>query len=73
MHEHVITYMNSTTQKQLYDMRYGLTKVLMFQMLLYISRLLAEIENVLGDRTEVTGDDLDKMKYTEQVLRYVTT
>ena len=25
------------------------------------------MEGVLGDRKEVTGDDLDKMKYTEQV------
>ena len=29
--------------------------------------LLSEVEDVLGDRKEVTGDDLDKMKYTEQV------
>ena len=32
-----------------------------------ICRLLCEIHDVLGDRKEVTGDDLDKMKYTEQV------
>ena len=30
-------------------------------------RLLCEIDDVLGDRIEVTGDDLDKMKYTEKV------
>ena len=30
-------------------------------------RLLSEVEDVLGDRQEVTGDDLDKLKYTEQV------
>ena len=37
----------------------------------YFSRLLSEVEDVLGDRKEVTGDDLDKMKYTEQVLGHV--
>ena len=36
----------------------------------YISRLLSEIEDILGDRKEVTGDDLDKLKYTEQVLSH---
>ena len=34
---------------------------------IYAPRLLSEVENVLGDRQEVTGDDLDKLKYTEQV------
>ena len=37
------------------------------------SRLLSEVEDVLGDRKEVTGDDLDKMKYTEQVLGHAKT
>ena len=37
-----------------------------------ICRLLSEVEDVLGDRKDVTGDDLDKMKYTEQVLGHVT-
>ena len=37
-----------------------------------ICRLISEVEDVLGDRKEVTGDDLDKMKYTEQVLGHVT-
>eukprot|EP00731_Ephydatia_muelleri_P020743 Em0013g470a len=34
-------------------------------------KLLSEIEDVLGDRKEVTGDDLDKLKYTEQVIQEV--
>eukprot|EP00731_Ephydatia_muelleri_P028768 Em0020g412a len=34
-------------------------------------RLLSEIEDVIGDRKEVTGDDLDKLKYTEQVVQEV--
>ena len=34
---------------------------------LVLSSLLSEIGDVLGDRKEVTGDDLDKLKYTEQV------
>eukprot|EP00731_Ephydatia_muelleri_P020741 Em0013g468a len=34
-------------------------------------RLLSEIEDVLGDRKKVTGDDLDKLKYTEQVIQEV--
>ena len=33
----------------------------------HTSSLLSEVEDVLGNRREVTGDDLDKMKYTEQV------
>ena len=33
---------------------------------------LSEVEDVLGDRKDVTGDDLDKMKYIEQVLGLVT-
>ena len=36
--------------------------------MLVLSSLLSEIAEVLGDRKEVTGDDLDKLKYTEQVL-----
>ena len=36
-------------------------------------RLLSEIGDVLGDRKEVTGDDLDKLKYTEQVLSHAHT
>eukprot|EP00731_Ephydatia_muelleri_P028804 Em0020g448a len=31
-----------------------------------LESLLSEIADVLGDRKEVTGDDLDKLKYTEQ-------
>ena len=34
---------------------------------LVLSSLLSEIADALGDRKEVTGDDLDKLKYTEQV------
>ena len=30
-------------------------------------RLLEEIDKVLGNRSTVTADDLDKLKYTEQV------
>lgn len=33
-----------------------------------VFRLLCEIGDVLGDRNEVTKDDLDKLKYTEQVI-----
>ncbi|KAL5489562.1 hypothetical protein EMCRGX_G018671 [Ephydatia muelleri] len=36
-----------------------------------LDHLLSEVEGVLGDRKEVTGDDLDKMKYTEQVIQEV--
>ncbi|KAL5473710.1 hypothetical protein EMCRGX_G028238 [Ephydatia muelleri] len=36
-----------------------------------LDSLLSEIEDVLGDRKEVTGDDLDKFKYTEQVIQEV--
>ncbi|KAL5471204.1 hypothetical protein EMCRGX_G029293 [Ephydatia muelleri] len=36
-----------------------------------LDKLLSEIEDVLGDRKEVTGDDLDKLKYTEQVIQEV--
>eukprot|EP00731_Ephydatia_muelleri_P020162 Em0012g987a len=36
-----------------------------------VDYLLSEVEGVLGDRNEVTGDDLDKMKYTEQVIQEV--
>ncbi|KAL5489561.1 hypothetical protein EMCRGX_G018670 [Ephydatia muelleri] len=36
-----------------------------------LDHLLSEVEGVLGDRNEVTGDDLDKMKYTEQVIQEV--
>ena len=36
------------------------------------SSLLSEIEDVVGDRKEVTGDDLDKFKYTEQVWCVIT-
>eukprot|EP00731_Ephydatia_muelleri_P028754 Em0020g398a len=37
----------------------------------YMFRLLSEIADVLGDRKEVTADDLDKLKYTEQVIQEV--
>ena len=36
------------------------------------SSLLSEIADVIGDRKEVTGDDLDKLKYTEQVCCVIT-
>ena len=32
-----------------------------------LERLLTEIEEVLGDKENVTAEDLDKLKYTEQV------
>ena len=38
-----------------------------------VSRLLSEVEDVLGDRKEVTGDDLDKMTYTEKVITKILT
>ena len=34
-----------------------------------LERLLAEIDEVLGSRTSVTAEDLEKLKYTEQVRR----
>ena len=33
-----------------------------------LERLLAEIDEVLGSRTSVTTEDLEKLKYTEQVM-----
>eukprot|EP00731_Ephydatia_muelleri_P028730 Em0020g374a len=33
----------------------------------YVADFLSEIADVLGDRKEVTADDLDKLKYTEQI------
>ena len=39
----------------------------------HMCRLLSEIADVLGDRKEVTADDLDKLKYTEQVLSHIHT
>ena len=36
----------------------------------YMFRILSEIADVLEDRKEVTADDLDKLKYTEQVLSH---
>ena len=32
-----------------------------------LERLLAEIDEVLGDKTIVSAEDLEKLKYTEQV------
>ena len=32
-----------------------------------LGRLLSEIEEVLGERERVTAEDLDRLKYTEQV------
>ena len=32
-----------------------------------LERLLAEIDEVLGSRTSVTAEDLEKLQYTEQV------
>ena len=34
----------------------------------HITRLLAEIDEVLGDKDTVTADDLNQLKYTEQVI-----
>ena len=37
-------------------------------------RLMDEVKEVLGDRREVTAEDLEKLTYTEQVtLKWVTT
>ena len=33
-----------------------------------LERLLAEIQEVLGDKDDITAEDLDKLKYTEQVM-----
>ena len=32
-----------------------------------LGRLLSEIDEVLGERERVTAEDLDRLKYTEQV------
>ena len=32
-----------------------------------LERLLLEVEEVLGDKDTITAEDLDKLKYTEQV------
>ena len=32
-----------------------------------LERLLAEIDEVLGNKTSVSAEDLEKLKYTEQV------
>ena len=37
-----------------------------------ISRLQAEVEEVLEGRTEVTNEDLEKLQYTEQVRKSCT-
>ncbi len=34
-----------------------------------ITRLQAEVDEVLEGRTEVTSEDLEKLQYTEQVYR----
>ena len=34
----------------------------------HITRLLAEIDEVLDDKDTVTADDLNQLKYTEQVI-----
>ena len=34
---------------------------------LIVIRLTAEINEVLGDRTAVTAEDVEKLQYTEQV------
>ena len=50
------------------------SNVLSFAMILVhqhpevLERLLAEIDEVLGSRTSVTAEDLEKLKYTEQVM-----
>ncbi|KAL5473738.1 hypothetical protein EMCRGX_G028273 [Ephydatia muelleri] len=36
-----------------------------------LDSLLSEIADVIGDRKEVTADDLNKLKYTEQVIQEV--
>ena len=34
----------------------------------FLSRLHEEIDEVLGDKQSVDADDLDNLKYTEQVI-----
>ena len=34
----------------------------------FLSRLHEEIDEVLGDKQSVDADDLDSLKYTEQVM-----
>ena len=43
------------------------TFIALFQPSIFIHRLLDEIDDVLGDRITITADDLDNLKYTEQV------
>jgi hypothetical protein len=38
-----------------------------------LERLLAEIDEVLGDKTIVSAEDLEKLKYTEQVTKFEIT
>eukprot|EP00731_Ephydatia_muelleri_P008075 Em0004g413a len=46
----------------------SLALVLVLQHPEVLERLLAEIDEVLGSRTSVTTEDLEKLKYTEQVV-----
>ena len=46
---------------------YSNTFIALLQPSIFIHRLLDEIDDVLGDRITVTADDLDNLKYTEQV------
>ena len=46
---------------------YSNTFIALFQPSIFIHRLLDEIDDVIGDRITVTADDLDNLKYTEQV------
>ena len=39
----------------------------MYYQYTYICRLIAEINDVLGDKKEVTAEDVEKLQYTEQV------
>ena len=38
-----------------------------------LERLLSEVEEVLGKKDVITAEDLDKLKYTEQVMSPPTT
>ena len=46
---------------------YSNTFIALLQPSIFIHRLLDEIDDVLGDRITITADDLDNLKYTEQV------
>ena len=37
------------------------------------SRLVAEVDEVLGDKDTVSAEDIEKLQYTEQVSKLIRT